>query len=172
MKKFFSKPLTVAAFALTALAQPAFADLVVPGQFYATGCVGHECVVPTGYYWNAYLGTAPTVAGDSYTMTFSVFETWGPTSEMSVYWNGTLVADVLNPANNTYGNPVEFTFGNLFATTSATDFVIYGRQDPAGIYFSDLSITVSNSVPEPESLALVGLGLAGLGFMRRKAKKA
>jgi len=31
---------------------------------------------------------------------------------------------------------------------------------------------VQNNVPEPESLALVGLGLAGMVFMRRKAKKA
>lgn len=174
MKKFFSKSMAVAAFAMTALglSQSAFADLVVPGQFYVTGCVSHSCVVPGYFSGQGYLGAAPTVAGDFYTMTFGVSEKSGPTSEMSIYWNGSLVADVLNPANYSYPTPVNFTFNNLFATSSSTNFAIYGRQDPAVIYFSDLSITASNNVPEPESLVLVGLGLAGLGFMRRKAKKA
>jgi len=79
------------------------------------------------------------------------------------------------PANNTLptpGNPgdVQFTYTGLVATGTSTVLEIHGRQDPAGIFFDDVAVNVSGvqQIPEPASLTLLGLGLAGLGFSRRK----
>jgi hypothetical protein len=57
---------------------------------------------------------------------------------MGVHWNGTLIADVLNPANNPSGGPgtwVQYTYTGLEAESTSTVFQINGRQDPAGIFF-------------------------------------
>lgn len=135
-----------------------------------TGCVGNACVSNAGT--GAYLGqTLATDANSLYTLSFWVGEDSGATSEFSVFWNGVMVADVLNPANNTLNNGmgmVQYSFTNLLATGAATAFELHGRQDPAGIYFDDVSVVSANNVPEPSSLALIGLGLAGLAFSKRK----
>ena len=148
------------------------------GSGYAyTGCSGHACVSNLGS--GAYFGqTLPTTLGATYELSFWLGENLGPTSEMSVFWNGLMVADVLNPANSSdllgaYPKYVKFTFSGLSATSEFTYFEIHGRQDPAYMFFDDVSVTQSEtSVPEPESLALVGIALAGLGLTRRNAKQA
>jgi hypothetical protein len=77
-----------------------------------TGCVGHVCVSQLGLY--SFLGqTLDTVAGESYDLSFWVGEPASGTSELSVFWDGVQIADILNPANNTLpGSMIQFTFNN------------------------------------------------------------
>ena len=135
-----------------------------------TGCIGKECVSTAGS--GSYLGqTLATAANSLYTLSFWVGEDSGPIGEFSVFWNGQMVADVLNPATNSLNNGigmVEYSFANLRATGASTAFEIHGRQDVFGIFFDDVSVVGANNVPEPSSLALIGLGLAGLAFSKRK----
>jgi hypothetical protein len=141
-----------------------------------TGCISVSCVNTLGA--GDFFGqTIATVIGGSYDLSFWVGEDGGPDSEFTVFWNGLLVADVLNPANNTLPTPsrpgyVQYTFTGLGATGAATAFEIHGRQAPAGIYFDDVAVELSAAhVPEPGSLALLGIALAGLAATARRAKR-
>lgn len=99
-----------------------------------TGCVGHDCVATLNE--GAYFGqTVTTTAGSAYELSFFAGENSGPTSEFSLFWNGLLIADEVDPANNTVdfvtnANMVRYTY-NVVATGASTYFEIHGRQDPA-----------------------------------------
>ncbi len=58
------------------------------------------------------------------------------------------------------------------AVSAFSDFGFTGDHGREGDYVLAFSATASSSVPEPGALALFGIGLAGLGYMRRCRKAA
>jgi len=92
-----------------------------------------------------------------------------------------MVANGTNRTVSACCGPDEGVFG--IVTTSTTlangatfaDLLIYNDPVPGGDHdYNDLVVGVNftPSVPEPASIALIGLGLAGLGLTRRKRKAA
>lgn len=132
-------------------------------------CKGHQCVDTLGA--GMYIAqTIATEVGASYDLSLWVLETDGPIGEFSVFWDGLMVANVLNPASNaTTTGYVEYVIHNLTASGVATAFEIHGRQDNGGIYFDDVSIVQAiGEVPEPGSVVLFGIGAAVLLMTRRR----
>jgi hypothetical protein len=117
-----------------------------------------------------------TIAGESYDLSFWVTEDGGPTSELSVFWDGIQVADVLNPNNN--GNTAwkQFSYSALLASSNSTVLEVHGEQVPSAIYFDDFSADVT--APEPGTFEIAGLGallvVLGrcIGGRRAKREKA
>ena len=153
-----------------------YSDASASGSFSAvTGCVGHGCM---GQYGGAYLKqVVNTQPGQTYTLSFWVAESGGATSEMAVYWDGNLISDIVNPANNScalwydeeFGGMdsscvfVQYTFAGLVASSTETVLQVNGRQDPSGIFFDDFVVTdgTTSAAPEPESMVLLSSGLLG-----------
>jgi hypothetical protein len=163
---------------VTTMSVGQFGDgLVHSGTYSAgTGCVGDRCVSTAGS--GAFFGqTLATTAGSEYEMSFWIAETGGANSQVSVFWNGQMVSSALNPNNFSYQNrtgPIQFTVTGLFATSDNTWFEVHGRQDPATIFFDDVSVTevATTDVPEPDTLAVLLTGLGLFGATRRGKRGA
>jgi len=58
----------------------------------------------------------------------------------------------------------EYTFTGLTASTTSTVLEFTGREDPAYLQLTDISVTAdaSPTVPEPAPLTLIGGGLLGM----------
>jgi hypothetical protein len=101
----------------------------------------------------------------------------GVSNELDVLWDGTSVLDLgpggtLGVVQGSGGlhSYMQYTVSGLSGSGSDT-LSFLGRQDPGYDGLDDVSVVVATgttSVPEPASIALVGIALAGLAFARRK----
>lgn len=109
--------------------------------------------------------TLTTLPGQFYTISFAFEPDGGTPSFFSAVWGAQTLFSVTNPAASGYQVLSFLALATSLSTTLSFNF----RDDP-GFLFLD-SVSVSASVPEPASLALLGIALGGMGFARRRTAK-
>lgn len=142
-----------------------------------TGFTGVECpgapfAGPGGGNCDAFLGPVgsdgtlsqilATIPGLSYEIKFDFQADGGTPSDFSAVWDG---QPALFSVTNPPAGPYQVLTFHALATTSTTSLSFHFRDDPGFLKLDDVSVV---GVPEPGSLALLGIGMAGLWWSRRR----
>jgi hypothetical protein len=130
--------------------------------------------------------TLSTVAGQRYNLSFWLYSdgivkdgevSFQFDNGLQVFFGSEVVKTIHNfPTTNTSddffpGGPLtRIVVNDLLATSASTYLQFAGYHGPAGLFVDEISVEAVGEVPEPGTLVLSGLALAGLyGANRRRA---
>jgi len=162
---------------------------IINGTFFQECCSfpaedGSQWLDLTGDGTNSIGGveqTVATTAGTQYTLSFwvgNIFDPagiFGTTSTVNVRLGGIAGASLgtFTNSSTTTGTQVWKLFNINFTATGASATLDFLNADPSNDNSNGLdnvSLTANaNGVPDPGTLSLVGLGIIGLGLIRRRA---
>jgi hypothetical protein len=100
--------------------------------------------------------------GRLYEVDFWALFDGGNASRFSATFGGTTLSNLNNPSGT-----LNFARADLIATSTSTTLTFSLRDDPGFIFLDALSVT---AVPEPETYALMALGMAAIAWRRRRSK--
>jgi hypothetical protein len=137
--------------------------------------LGSTCTVSSGNYAavsgpsviSGFVSQAlATVAGTSYNLTFFLRnDSLGaaPSNAFSVSWGGGVVYSQSNVADQPL---TQVVLPNLIASSASTQLSFEFLNNPGGFFVDDVAVD-GRAIPEPSTLLLIGVGLAGFAARRR-----
>lgn len=110
--------------------------------------------------------TISTLPGYEYELSFALATSGGSPSEFHTLVNGTPLLSIADVGNTPY------SFASLIFTADSalTEISFLARNDVGAFSLDDVSADLA-PVPEPSTLLLLGIGLLGAGFLRKRTQR-
>ncbi len=147
-----------------------FTGWTTSGSYLSVGTNGYESTYAANLGTLGQLGYLsqsgiPTIPGQNYQLSYVMASSGGIVNQFEASVNGTTLYAGLNDGSQPYS---AYTF-DFIADSMFTELVFTERNDPGAFLLDNVSVELA-PIPEPSTLLLLGVGLLGASFLRKRIR--